>query len=129
MGGDNKQGSIQDPLESTLTWDNGGKVKPESKQYTYEDAYRVTGNLVFRHVPQDRELTFTFGQRGFSRVLLKSLDLSLKGLCQQHGRDAVVEALGGVAGGQILKWAEDNPRFSPAVRGESGETFAFVSRP
>merc|ERR1711933_399441 len=94
--GDMSEGEIDDTLTSTISWEGGNSVTPESHHYTHEDKeHRISGSLVYNDVPRDRELQFTFGRRrSFSSVTLKALNQSLEGLCQQHGRDAVVEALG-----------------------------------
>jgi hypothetical protein len=109
--GDMSEGELQDPMASTISWDSG-KVTPEAQHFTHEDrCFRISGSLVFRNVPRDRDLNFTYGRSGFTSIALKALNRSLEGLCQQHGRDAVVEALGYLAREQMVQWASDpNPK-------------------
>lgn len=68
--GDMSKGRIPDPADASLAWD-GGFTYPASVEYTHTDRERhLAGTMVFRTVPTDMPLTFTFANEGYSSVIL-----------------------------------------------------------
>jgi len=70
--GDMSLGDLQDPSVSKLSWDDGDST-PASHDYTHEDLLKmISGSLVYRGVPKDKNLYFAFGSSGYSSVKIEA---------------------------------------------------------
>eukprot|EP00927_Polykrikos_kofoidii_P027676 TRINITY_DN24269_c0_g1_i1.p1 TRINITY_DN24269_c0_g1~~TRINITY_DN24269_c0_g1_i1.p1 ORF type:complete len:924 (-),score=145.03 TRINITY_DN24269_c0_g1_i1:159-2930(-) len=70
--GDGSQGDIQDPAESTLTWEEGEgedvQVKCDKSACNMDRSTQVKGFVSWSNVPTNGKLLFTFGSGGYSSV-------------------------------------------------------------
>lgn len=73
-------GRIQDPAASTLRWQDRGtgqtvRREPASYRYTRHDlTSHVRGALVYESVPTAGQVSFVFGRRGYSPILVQLSD-------------------------------------------------------